>query len=137
MVITLEQTAALLSRIQIAYPAFVNIFEEDDYGNVINAPTAQLWQQRLFANGITIEQAVQALDKHIDTSQFEPKIADIINNKPQLSIYDIQAQERQQEQLALLEYHESNEVIPMPDHIHELLERLENKRTLGGDDNLE
>lgn len=77
------------------------------------------------------------MDKHIDNSRFEPKIADIINNKPQLSIYDAQAQERQQEQLALLEYHESNEVIPMPDHIHELLERLAKKRLIGGEDNLE
>lgn len=77
------------------------------------------------------------MDKHIDTSRYEPTIADIINNKPQLSIYDIQALEQRQEQIALLEYHENNEVVPMPEHIHELLERLEKKRTLGGDDNLE
>ncbi|CAH1054066.1 hypothetical protein [Paenibacillus pseudetheri] len=77
---------------------------------------------------------------HLRTSPFPPKPSDIVGNfynKPKPSIYDIQALEQKQEQLALLEYHESNEVIPMPDHIHELLERLAKKRLIGGDDNVE
>jgi hypothetical protein len=78
-----------------------------------------LWHQRLSANGITIEQAVQALDKHIDSSRFEPTISDIINNKPVLSIYDIQEIEQKEQQLALEAYHKDNKVVPMPPEIAE------------------
>lgn len=131
MAITLQQTAALLSRVQLAYPAFVNVFEEDEFGNVVNAQTAQLWHQRLSANGITIEQAVQALDKHIDSSRFEPTIADIINNKPVLSNYDIQALEQKEQQLLLESYHKDNEVVPPPDHVYEMIEEVLAKMKAG------
>ena len=115
-----------MSRIKTAYPNFVNIITPNK-----ETPTVDLWYQRLSANGITLEQALQALDKHIDSSRFEPTIADIINNKPVLSIYDIQKQEREQEQLALKEYHENNEVVPMPDHIREKINALLQKTKVG------
>lgn len=84
-----------------------------------------------------MEEAKQNLMTHLRSSPFPPKPSDIVGDfysKPKPSIYDIQALEQKEQQLALMEYHEKNVVVPMPDHIHELLKRLDKKRALGGDD---
>lgn len=125
------QTAALLSRIKLAYPNFVNVVQKAPNGQIAHAPTANLWHQRLSANRVTLEQALHALDKHIDSSRFEPTISDIINNKPQLSNYDIQRIEAEQEQLLLEEYHANNNCVPMPDSVIEMLEAISAKSRAG------
>ncbi|MGG4090606.1 hypothetical protein [Paenibacillus lautus] len=78
-------------------------------------------------NGITLQQAMHALDYHIDNEKFEPTIADILRPKKQLSVYDVQKIEREQEALSLKEYHENNVVGPPPDHVLEKLNKLFNK----------
>lgn len=117
--------------IKTAYPNFVNVMTKDAGGNVLTAPTVDLWHRRLSTNGITADQALQALDKHIDSSRFEPTISDIINNKPVLSNYDIQALEQKEQQLLLEAYHKDNEVVPMPDSVKEMLADIVAKSKAG------
>ncbi|MEN1985223.1 hypothetical protein [Paenibacillus hubeiensis] len=85
---------------------------------------------------VPFEVAQQNLKEHLRLSEFPPKPANLAGdyfNRPKLSVYDIQAIEQQEQQIALQEYHEKNKVVPMPDHIRAKLEGLVKKRTVGGD----
>lgn len=79
------------------------------------------------------DKAMRNVIEYSKVGKFPPVPADIIGPKEQLSIYDIQALERQQEQLALEEYHEKNKVVPMPAHIREKLVRIAIKAKAGDD----
>lgn len=133
----------LLAKIKRAYPGFTNLINRDESGRALSSPTAELWHERLNINGVTLDQAMYALDLHIDNERFEPTIADILRPKKQLSIYDVQKIEREQEVLSLKEYHENNIVGPPPDHVLEKLQKLFNKTRVpafkdysgGGDEN--
>lgn len=123
----------LLNYLSAAYRSFT--VDRDEAEGVVN-----VWMDIL--QGVNFEAAQDAVRRLCrENTAFAPTPGEIyqacMSKGTKLSIYDIQELERQQEQLLLQEYHETNEVIPMPDHIHKLLERLEKKRTLGGDDTLE
>lgn len=117
----------MLAKIKRAYPGFTNIINRDAEGRPTSSPTADLWHERLNVNRVTLEQAIQALNFHIDNVSFEPTIADILRPKKQISVYDVQKIEREQEALSLKEYHENNIVGPPPDHVLEKLNKLFNK----------
>lgn len=64
---------------------------------------------------------------HLRSSPYPPKPSDIVGNyynNPQLSVYQIQRQEQEQQLLELKEYHETEKVGPMPDHIREKLDAV-------------
>lgn len=72
------------------------------------------------------EQAQRNLMDHFRTNRFPPTPADLIRaeeGRP-LSVYEIQKQENEQQLLELQEYHEREDVKPMPDHIARRLDKL-------------
>ncbi|WP_211746377.1 hypothetical protein [Paenibacillus sp. Marseille-Q4541] len=127
--ITMAQILGLLAKIKRAYPNFVNIVKRSPHTNQVqSSPTADLWYERLNMNGITFDRALSAVDYHIDTSDFEPKISSIINyqwrNGSEHSLYEVQQRQREQDILELKQYHSSEDVKPMPDHIRKRIERI-------------
>ncbi len=74
----------------------------------------------------SVEQAQVNLMEHFRTNRFPPTPADLIRaeqNQP-LSIYEIQRLENERQELELKEYHEREEVKPMPEHIARRLEQV-------------
>ncbi|WP_433584033.1 hypothetical protein [Paenibacillus amylolyticus] len=123
----MAETIGLLSKIKRAYPNFTLITNKDGQGRVVSSPTAEIWHERLSLNGITLNEALESLNTHIDNVRFEPTIADILKPKKEMSVYDVQRIEREQEVLALKEYHEKNVVGPPPNHVLEKLQKVFNK----------
>ncbi|PAD73946.1 hypothetical protein [Paenibacillus campinasensis] len=75
----------------------------------------------------SVESAKSNLMMHFRTSSFPPTPADLIGGKEpekSLTIYDIQRKEQEQQLLELQEYHEREDVKPMPDHIAKRLGQI-------------
>lgn len=72
------------------------------------------------------DQAQRNLMEHFRTNRFPPTPADLIGADRQqpLSVYESQRLENEQQLLELQEYHEREEVKPMPEHIANRLDQL-------------
>lgn len=108
-----QETSKLLAVIKTAFPEFV-----------ITSETIQVWH--LFLQKFPYDRAMSNLEDHILTSRFAPRIADVVREdlKQELTVYQIQQQENEQARLELQEYHETEKVGPMPDHIKAKLDAV-------------
>lgn len=107
----------LLNYLSAAYRSFTVEREEAD--GVVN-----VWTDIL--QGVSFEAAQEAVRRLCrENASFAPTPGEIyqacMDSGPQLTIYQIQQQEQQQRMLELQEYHETEDVGPMPDHVREKL----------------
>ncbi|WP_190945309.1 hypothetical protein [Paenibacillus sp. UASWS1643] len=131
----MAETIGLLSKIKRAYPNFTLITNKDGQGRVVSSPTAEIWHERLSLNGITLNEALEALNTHIDNVHFEPTISDILKGKKQLSVYDQQAIEHKELMLSIET--PENECVPMPDAVERAIDQMGSRMSatrFGGDD---